>query len=160
MRNLASLWISLSLQRAFLLTTYGQDPFGNLSDVFKANIVLSDHDEVDDQELIKHIRKNKSNSIMNTNNLYSMLNILYNFMTISLVKLTQTSKGRDDDGLTKSQEQLGDDNLKAYLETLVENEIKNNDKFEIEYFNIESFKLKHVYHVWRLIAKLYENQKN
>jgi hypothetical protein len=159
MRNLRSLWISLSLQRAFLLTTYGQDPFGNLSDFFKVNIVLSEHDEelVDDQELIKHIRKNKSNSIMNTNNLYSMLNILYNFITFSLVKLTQTSKGSDDDGLTKSQEQLGDDNLKAYLDPF---QIKNNDKLEIEYFNIEMFQIKHVYHVWRLIAKLYKNQKN
>ena len=190
MQNLASLWISLSLHRAFIITTYGQDPFNHLSDVFKTNISLEEildnnefkedsllksnksnsqsnrnsltEEELVDDELIKYIRKNKNNLMMNTNNLYSMLNILYNFMTFSILKLTQASNKShgDVDDNAKSQEQLAEDNLKIYLTQLVDNEIKTNDKFEMDYFNIEMFQIKHVYHVWRLFTKLYDNQRN
>ena len=181
MDNLKSLWMSLSLQRAYLLTTYGQDPFDRLADVFKMNIDLNDiennfekvqkissdnnrknrnsqtEEELIDNALIEYIATNKTNLMMNTNNLYSMLSILYEFITFEILKLTKNEGGED---IEIVYDELADKKLEDYLFELIQNETKNNDKFDLNYFNMKNFQVKHVFHVWRLFTKLYGKQRN
>ena len=192
MTYLRSLWITLSLQRAFILTNYGLDPFDRLPDACKANFLFGElfennelqeeiakidnnddkagqrsnrssttEEDLVDNNLIKIISKNKNNLMLNTSNLYSMLCILYEFMTSSIIRLTQNNRNQiEKDDHQKTYDEVANDKLEDFLEELIESEINNNDQFERNYFNISMFQIKHVYHVWRLFSKLYSKYRN
>jgi hypothetical protein len=154
MKHLKSLWTSLSLYRAILLTEHGQDPFDKLSNVFKEEIESDlQRDDLYD-ELSHKISKNKK--FTNRQNLKLLINILYDLITTKLIVNSQSIDDSNDEETSTSNYSYSNYYINDIL-TIVydENDYSQNEELQIDQFNLKDFKGKHAYLVWKLLVKLY-----
>lgn len=179
MKYLRSLWMSLSIQRAILMTNYGQDPFDKLPDAYKVNLTINEidvndlyalpeisddnsdetksminEDDIFDNQLVHIIVGGKMNVLMNLNGISSVLNILYQLIMFQLIPLHNARTVKNEVYAYQNQK------LKDCIYELAKNEETNNDKFQIDNFNLDMFTIKNVFHLWNIFVKLYFNKKN
>lgn len=141
MTYLKSLWNLLSFQRVLLLTQHGQDPFSQLDEKFKSNIELDDEPILMDR--ICAVSRTK-----NLTNLFHILNLVYKLIAFKLTLEADT--------LDYLEMEISD-----VLETLTEEFCGSiEDKIDLSGFNLEQVKVKNVFHLWKVISKLYFQLKN
>jgi hypothetical protein len=135
MRSLRSLWNLLSFQRVLLLTEHGQDPFSQLSEEFKSEI------ERDETAATLEDAVFESNRGKNLVNLFHLLNTVYKLI-ISKLTLNEQSLEYVEYGI--------EDMLGEYVE----------DGVDLTGVNLESIKVKNVFHLWKMLVDLYFRIRN
>lgn len=152
MKYLKSVWTSLSLYRAILLTDYGQEPFDRLSNLFKQEIdsELKQNDLYD--ELVNKISKNKK--FIKKQYLKLFINVLYEFINTKLM-VNQTSDEFNEESTTNNDSYANFNIVDSLKIVYDENDYLHNVELQIEQFDLEEYKVKHAYFVWKLLIKLY-----
>ena len=169
---LQSLWNLLSLQRFILLTEHGQDPFDKLNAQYK--IMLSNSLDSDDESEYSETSSNQNDitdkalsnferSLMekicrekkyiNTINLFNFISLLYRLIVFKLMKQN-----------LNDENYLYEVNLKEVLVGLIEElnletELKSEEAVDLDQFDLADFKIKNIYHFWKLIISVYLKKK-
>ncbi len=138
MMYLQSLWNLLNLRKAILLTEHGQDPFDELDDSFKESIKQDD------------INNLISKCYFKEEYIFNILELMYKLINQQLIASNQN----EDDKISNEI------NLEDILNELIDEENAHNDKVYFKKFNLEDIKLKHVYHMWKLLVGIYSEKKN
>ena len=164
---LQSLLNLLSLKRVILLTEHGQDAFDRLSDQYKASLEtetseseLSMDSEQElastDEEKAKKVEKIakekicKGKTSVNVTSLFNLLNQTYRFMLFKLI----SSNGGDDAAFNEVS-------IKDVLEEFIyETNTNQEESLDLKEFDLRGFKLKNIYHFWKLIVQIYMDKKN
>ena len=171
-----------------LLTEHGQDPFDQLKEIYKQNIEFyfenknlvqrTDDEENSSQEgnqkqkmeleskLIEHICNGKA--FIKLNSLFNFLDVLYKFIVYKLIPSTtlwdnNNQQGLDTDTIYNSELSLDDviSNDEFFDQIVsVDCEDENVKRLDLGLFNLSQIKLKNVYHVWKLLNRIYLKIKN
>jgi hypothetical protein len=155
-----------------LLTEHGQDPFDQLNDNYKqfahnGSIDTAANDEEKEEALVqKHAelevnlaaRICRGKKFIKASSTFNMIDIFYKFIVYKLIPSTV---------LLDNQETV-DLNDAAYTPELDLEQILANDEFvssmygdsdeeraDLKLFDFSDIKLKHVYHVWKLMNRVY-----
>lgn len=172
---LESLWNILNLRRVILLTEHKQDPFDELEHLYRENIPIdliqgeisnyssdysSDASE-DEQKRLDRIECNimdyikRKKKYMKLKDVLSILNLVYKLIIYKLIKRESDEKNQEE------VEEINPDMKLIHL--LCSDEIdqtdNKEDQIDFECFNFENIQLKHIYHLWKLLVRIYLDAK-
>ncbi len=141
MSYLESLWNLLNLRKSILLTEHGQDPFDQLVEEYK---------ELLDESCADVIGANKS--FLKEETIFNVLNLIYKLITYRLIP-------------SNNQEEIinVEISLQDMLDEMLSDETQSGSEAEsinLTSFNLKDFKLKNVYHIWKLLIGIYLEKKS
>ncbi len=180
---LESLWNLLSLRRVMLLTEHGQDPFDQMNDNYKQSAhkdSIDKSDDADDDEVLvkkhaeletnlaAHICRGKK--FIKASSIFNIIDIFYKFIVYKLIPSTMSldnQEGVDLNDATYSPDLdlehiLTHDEFVDQLVASMHGDSDEERGADLKLFDFSKIKLKHVYHVWKLMNRVYleNNTKN
>ena len=154
-----SLWQLLNLRKALLLTQHGQDSFDQLNIIFKEPIqaagapttanIFDNKLTSEEKDVICAICKNKEYP-RKQNNLFNALSLVHKLIVNKLIPISDFNDV--DDNTMNPAMRLED--------ILAEMSDEGNDRIFLNDFCLTIFRLKHVYHVWKLFVCIYLSKKD
>lgn len=155
---LESLWNLLSLKHVLLLTEHGQDPFDRLQDDYRDFLDLNDFGIISEGKEVEEINKlimeriRNGKKYLNVNNMHNLLDFLYKFIVYKLIPASEMqSEARGD-------EDVQFDGSLLILHLLTPDAVEDlENHFELEFndCNLDNFRLKHIYQLWKFLVKIY-----
>ena len=173
-RHLKSLWSLLVLNRAIMLTKNSHDPFYDLVKGYKEDMggkelealweeTDDDEDLQQEKKLIKYL--NKGPKVFNPKNLLTLLDLFFQYMT--KLAVTSSSGPAKDQTIHNALTAFNDEKEKEAQEfSNPENTSEDEDeeanfyisrlnafKTILQTFELSGIHLKHIYFIWKLLAK-------
>jgi hypothetical protein len=155
-----------------LLTEHGQDPFDQLNNNYKQYLYKSSGDDAEDEEasakkqvelesdLVAHICRGKK--FLKASSIFNIIDIFYKFIVYKLIPTTTTLDNQETVDLEEAAY-----NPEINLEDILANDefvdqivasmygYSDEERADLKLFNFSDLRLKHIYHVWKIMNRVY-----
>ena len=162
-----SLWSTLNLRKAVLLTEHGQDSFDQLDVTFKEPFLIDEATAADLAQInIFSIKlTNDESNLMRSicrwrqypkkKNVYNTLALLFKLIVNKLISIHDVLDDENSLNPNMSLESTLLGILEEDADDAEQRQIKEDDRAQLAEFTLNRFKLRHVYHVWKLFVCIY-----